>query len=113
MIDTNNDIFTIMEQKFTSGNQVPVTVSRITLDEWQRLKELVDELGRVQTENYALRSQVAALNSVVEKREESNIELVEALEDAVFWNSHDDDGYRAPWFRCAEKAIAKAKGETG
>ena len=41
MIDTTADIVTIMEQKFTSGNKVPVTVSRITLDEWKQIKELL------------------------------------------------------------------------
>jgi len=40
-------------------------------------------------------------------------ELLDVLENAVFWDSHDHDGYPAPWLRNAERAIAKVKGETG
>ena len=40
------DIMTIMEQKFTSGNDVPVTMSRITSEEWYKLLCYVERFNR-------------------------------------------------------------------
>ena len=70
--DMTTDIVTVMEQKFTSSNHVPVTMSRITLEDWQRLKELVfdlkddvdssvDTIDKLKAENLALREYIKDL----------------------------------------------------
>ncbi len=38
-------------------------------------------------------------------------ELLEALEEAVFWDSHDEGDVPAVWLDKAKAAIAKARGE--
>jgi len=38
-------------------------------------------------------------------------DLLEALEVAIEWDSHDDMGWPALWLEKAETAIAKAKGK--
>lgn len=55
------DILTILKQKFTSGNDVPVTRSSITREEYEAILEYIEFLqnaadeymfGRVKTGNY-------------------------------------------------------------
>ena len=38
-------------------------------------------------------------------------DLLEALDEAIEWDSHDDMGWPALWLEKAETAIAKAKGK--
>ena len=57
-----SDIMTIMEQKFTSGNDVPVTMSRITSEEWYKLLCYVKNL---KTENEILRDEICELKGDV------------------------------------------------
>lgn len=40
-------------------------------------------------------------------------ELLKALEEAINWNSHDDEGFPAVWLDQARAALAKAKGVSG
>ena len=79
------DIMTIMEQKFTSGNSVSVTMSCITSDEYQQLKDYVQKL---EDENNSFLERVDVLDEHNE-RMESNIKWLGKMVDELEKENND------------------------